>query len=295
MSEGAVQRGFQKRSLEVADETPAQKQVKRVVEENKDYYERMNIDDQMNKAIKDIADEGGFDAVYDNLIKKSSLSELTENQAQRMLSKNHYGTLLSQAIKDGDKAKSKEYYNRINALQDITSKDATAAGQGSAILAAWKFWGPEGTVYMFKQKLDEHNKGLFDRKKGLKKGLKDVLDTANGEDTVENKRKKIRASLKRMSTSSREKLGLNKEETDKTNTLADDIIDMAETGILTDEKLKELVAEKLGIAKPLTPEQAEELKKMAEAIQKYKGKETLEQPLYPFTTHLYYPVTLLTY
>lgn len=222
----AIQRGFQKRSLEVADKTPAQKQVKAVVEGNRDYYEQMNINDEMNNAAKEISDTGGFDANYEDLRKPSKFPERVSRQAKRLLGMDHYGKLMDEAVKAKDEAKSKIYYDKINSLQEIASREATTAGQSSAILMWWKFNRPDGTVDMMKRKIKSYN----ERPKVKK------LQEKISKETDERKRKRLEADLQKLLAKE-----LTPEQASKLKQLAENVQKYKGKGLLEREAVTEMV------------------------------------------------------
>jgi len=225
-----VQRGFQKRSLEVAVKTPAQKQVKAVVEENRDYYEQMNVNNSVNDATKEISDAGGFDVIYEDLKKESKLSEIPSRQIKRQLGMDHYGKLMDEAVKAKDEVKSKVYYDKINSLQEIASREATTAGQSSAMLMWWKFNRPDGTVDMMKRKIKNYNEEQLKTKK-----VKKLQEKINKE-TDERKRKRLETDLQKLLAKE-----LTPEQASKLKQLAENVQKYKGKGLLEREAVTEMI------------------------------------------------------
>ena len=153
------QSGFQERTLSAAEGTPAKEQVKRVVEENKQFYTVMNIQGSVDQASKEIEGEGGFDAAFEGMIvENTNLDDLAMLQVKRQLALDFYGGELDAAVKDGRKKDADKAYNRVKLLQDAISKSATKAGQSISMLQIWKSLRPDGTVDFMDRKLKDYNK-----------------------------------------------------------------------------------------------------------------------------------------
>jgi len=158
---GEEQSGFQKRTLEQAEGSPAKEQVKRVVEENQQFYKVMNIAETVEAASKNIEKEGGFNKAYERLItEKVGIDELAVLQIERQLALDFYGNELDLAVKDGRKADADKAYKRVDALQDAISRDGTKAGQSIAMLQLWRALRPDGTVEFMNRKINAHNESV---------------------------------------------------------------------------------------------------------------------------------------
>ena len=164
------QSGFQKRTLETAEGDSAKEQVRKVVEENQQFYKVMNIAESVEKASKKIEKEGGFDKAYERLItEKVDLNDLPVLQIERQLALDFYGRELDLAVKDGRKADSNKAYRKVEALQDAISRDATRAGQANSMLQLWKSLRPDGTVEFMNRKINEYNEKARKKKVGNEK------------------------------------------------------------------------------------------------------------------------------
>ena len=162
---GEKQSGFQKRTLETAEGSPAKEQVKAVVEENKQFYKVMNISETVETASKNIEKEGGFDKAYERLITDSGIDPVL--QIERQLALDFYGGQLDAAVKDGRKADADKSYKRANALQEAISRDATKSGQSIAMLQMWKALREDGTVEFMNRKIKDHNDSIKGGKASL--------------------------------------------------------------------------------------------------------------------------------
>ena len=173
-----AQSGFQKRTLQQAEETPAKEQIKNIVESNKVFYDVMNIKETVDLAKKRIEKDGGVNASFDRLVTTTpTASELAVLQVERQIALDFYGAELDAAIKEGRKNDADKSYKRANMLQEAISKDATRAGQASAMLAAWKALRPDGTVEFLNRKINEYNEGVKSEKKnGQKETVGEKID-----------------------------------------------------------------------------------------------------------------------
>jgi len=152
------QLGFQKRTLETAEGDSAKEQVKRVVEENKEFYKVMNIADSVKEASKKIEKEGGFDKAFNRLsTEKVNLNDLPLLQVERQLAMDFYGKELDAAVKDGRKKDADIAYEKTKVLMEVTSRDALRAGQANSMLQLWKALRPDGTVEFMNRKIKEYN------------------------------------------------------------------------------------------------------------------------------------------
>jgi len=152
------QSGFQERTLETAEGSPAKEQVRRVVEENRQFYEVMNIQETVEVAAREIEKQGGFDKAYESLVSETAtIDELPTLQAKRQLALDFYGEQLDLAVKNGRKGDMEKAYKRTKNLQDAISRDATKAGQANSMLQIWKALRPDGTVEFMDRKINEYN------------------------------------------------------------------------------------------------------------------------------------------
>lgn len=158
------QRGFEKRTLETAEGDASKETVSRISKENPSYYEVMNKGGAVEKAREKISEKGGFDEYYDTLIEdKTITSELPQRQVERQLALFHYGFELDNATKSGDTVLADKIYKKLTKLEKIISKDATSAGQASAMLSIWKALRPDGTLEFIKRKVSNENKEKLSR------------------------------------------------------------------------------------------------------------------------------------
>jgi len=173
------QSGFQKRTLETAEGSPAKEQVKTVVEENKQFYTVMNVQGTVDQAAKEIADEGGFDAAFEGMIVLNpTISELPLLQAKRQLTLDFYGKELDSAVKDGRKKDVDKAYRRTKALQDAISRDATIGGQATSMLQIWKSLRPDGTVEFMDRRINDYNDKIKkDKVKGIDKTVSETIES----------------------------------------------------------------------------------------------------------------------
>ncbi|MCK5019139.1 MAG: hypothetical protein KAS32_18910, partial [Candidatus Peribacteraceae bacterium] len=174
---GAEQNIFQQ------TESEQQKFVQEIVDANKESYDVLTYKEATENAKKYIADKGSIEQAYDDLLEKSKLEDLPTRQVARLSLMDYYSRKAinpNVSIKEQDNAVSK----LIN-IEKAVAREATGAGQASAVLNIWKSKQPEAVLKIELKKIDEYNKrklgARIDGKTTIREQIGKVAETINEE------------------------------------------------------------------------------------------------------------------
>ena len=170
----------------IQDQTLQQQEVTKIVDANKERYEVLHQADAVVQA-KVLIDELGVQgATLDLAERTKKMDEFPVRQVARQVLLDFY----SRAIIDpnASEADKKVAFKNIDNLQQITAREATRAGQGSALLQIWKSMQPAGVLEFVVRKIRQSNDLVLGKK---------VEDTTIGQqidelyDTLNEESKKI--------------------------------------------------------------------------------------------------------
>jgi hypothetical protein len=169
-----------------AKKSEQQEFVQTLVDANKESYEVLTYEKATEDAKKYLAEKGTPEVAYEDLLEKSKLEDSPTRQVARLSLMDYYSRKTidpSVPVEQQDEAVKK----LIN-LEKAVAREATTAGQASAVLNIWKAKQPESVLKVEQKKIEEYNKKILDKKISGKTTVKEQIEKIAGDIDVESKK-----------------------------------------------------------------------------------------------------------
>lgn len=170
-----------------ATESEQQKFVQTIVDANKETYEVLSYEAATEDAKRFIAEKGSLDQAYDDLRGESSLKDLPTRQVARLSLMDYYSRkAINENVPQVEQEKAVE---RVINMEKALAREATAAGQGGAVLNIWKAKQPASVLKVEQKKIRDYNKKILERKISGKTTVKQQINKVA--ETIDEESKKI--------------------------------------------------------------------------------------------------------
>lgn len=170
-----------------AKKSEQQKFVQTLVDANKETYEVLTYEEATEDAKKYIAEKGSVENAYEDLLNKSKSEDLAKRQVARLSVMDYYSR---QAIDESvSEEKQNEAVSKLMNMEKAVAREATQAGQASAVLNIWKSKQPEAVLKVEQRKIQEYNEKILKKKISGKTTIEDQVEKVA--DVIDQESKKI--------------------------------------------------------------------------------------------------------
>jgi len=145
-----------------AKESEQQQFVQTIVDANKETYEVLTYEAATENAKKYIRDKGTLEQAYNDLLDKSTVEEIPTRQVARLSLMDYYSR---KAINPKvSEQQQDDAISKLVNLEKAVAREATSAGQASAVLNIWKAKQPESVLKIERKKIEDYNKRKLQQK-----------------------------------------------------------------------------------------------------------------------------------